>query len=215
MIKKIALISLRNDFLEKREERRDSIDIAIYKFVLDLGYIPILIPNEPISIKYLIEFTDIKNIGLVLLSGGNDLYFLKNQGANNIYIKRDKVETALINICELNEIPIIGICRGFQFVSTYLGAKIEKVYGHINTVHKINLESLEKYYSVNSFHSFGLKNKNLPSVIEPLGFHESDNTIEMFKTRNPFKSLNIMWHPERINGARNITIAIIKKFLNE
>ena len=213
MIKKIALISLRNDFLETRNERRDSIDISIYKLILDLGYIPMLIPNELETIKYIIEFNNIENIGLVLLSGGNDLNSLKNQGAKNIYLKRDAVEINLIKICEINSIPIIGICRGFQLISSYLGAKIEKVYGHVNTVHKIILKDSKETYFVNSFHSFGLKNINLPSELEPLGFHEYDDTIELFKTIKPFKSLNIMWHPERRNGERNMTITIIKNFL--
>ena len=37
-MKKFALISLRNDLILDRDERRDSIDIEIYNLVLDLGY---------------------------------------------------------------------------------------------------------------------------------------------------------------------------------
>ena len=42
---KIALISMRSDYLANRNERRDSIDENIYKMIHDLGFTPLLIAN--------------------------------------------------------------------------------------------------------------------------------------------------------------------------
>ena len=46
-MQKFALITLRNDYIDGRQERRDSLDIELYDLVLELGFIPILIPNVP------------------------------------------------------------------------------------------------------------------------------------------------------------------------
>ena len=125
LMKKFALISLRNDLIIDRNERRDSIDIEIYNLVLELGYIPILLPNEPIIIDYFEIIFKEKNIGLVLFSGGNDILKFKDNKNSNSYFKRDSTELKLINYCIAKTIPILSICRGFQLIASYLGGNIE------------------------------------------------------------------------------------------
>ena len=49
--------------------------------------------------------------------------------------------------------------------------------------------------------------------INPLAINKLDNTVEAFTTINPFKSLNLMWHPERKNGAKIESLNLIRKFL--
>ena len=212
-MKKFALISLRNDLILDRDERRDSIDIEIYNLVLELGYIPILLPNEPKIIDYFEIIFKEKNIGLVLLSGGNDINKFKDYKNSNSYLKRDKTELNLINYCIEKSVPILSICRGFQLITTYLGGNIEKIEGHINIKHKVSLIDLKEDIKVNSFHSFALKGQNLPKTIKPFALHKIDNTIEGFTTKEPFKSINIMWHPERANGSKEKTIKLIKSFI--
>ena len=43
----LALISLRNDHLNDRNETRDSIDTAIYDLISEINLIPLLVPNSP------------------------------------------------------------------------------------------------------------------------------------------------------------------------
>ena len=82
-MKKFALISLRNDFLSERDESRDSIDTEIYKLVIEIGFIPILLPNEFIILNHFDKIFKEENIGLVLLSGGNDINkFERRIGSN-------------------------------------------------------------------------------------------------------------------------------------
>ena len=210
---KVALISLRNDFINDRLERRDSLDIEIYSLVLELGFIPILIPNEPNITNYFNIVFKEENIGLVLFTGGNDLYQFDKEKNTNIYKKRDELEINLIKYCISNSIPILSICRGFQLIANYLGANIEKIENHININHEVNFINSKEKIIVNSFHNYCLKNKNLPIQIHPLATYKLDNTIEAFKTKSPFKSLNIMWHPERENGAKFKTLDLIKDSL--
>ena len=212
-MKKFALISLRNDYLSDRNESRDSIDTEIYKLVIQIGFIPVLLPNETIILNYLDKVFKEENIGLVLFTGGNDIYkFEKNIGSNT-YKKRDEIEINLINYCKEKSIPILSICRGFQLIADNLGANIEEIKNHINTNHEIKFIQSKEKILVNSFHGYGLLNKNLPPHIIPLAIYEIDNSIEAFTTNDPFLSLNIMWHPERKNGSKNKTKALIDKFL--
>ena len=67
---KIALISLRNDYIDSRSERRDSIDTKIYDLVSDIGLIPLPVPNEPIFMDKINTFINYKNVKCVILSGG-------------------------------------------------------------------------------------------------------------------------------------------------
>ena len=214
-MKKLALITLRNDYITQRSESRDSIDTEIYNLLLEIDSIPFLIPNTPAYVDNFDLFFNPAEIKFVLLSGGNDLNSLKDKGATNIYLKRDKIEISLINFCIKNNIPIIGICRGFQLIANYLGGSIDKVEDHINRIHKVEFIQPNKIIDVNSFHSFGLKQYNLPKNIKPIAYHKQDNTVECFKTERPFKSLNFMWHPERKNGAKKESIRLIKNFLNK
>lgn len=212
-MKKFALISLRNDFISEREESRDSIDTDIYKLVIEIGFIPILLPNELVILNHFDKIFKEENIGLVLLSGGNDINkFEKNIGSNT-YKKRDELELNLISYCKYKSIPILSICRGFQLIADHLGANIEKLENHINTNHAIKLLHSKEKIFVNSFHNYGLINKNIPNQIRPLAIYEIDNTIEAFTTIDPFSSLNIMWHPERKNGSKYKTIKLIENFL--
>ena len=74
---KIALISMRSDYLANRNERRDSIDENIYKMIHDLGFTPLLIANDLFAVSNLISKIEIDNIGLVVFSGGNDISCLE------------------------------------------------------------------------------------------------------------------------------------------
>ena len=212
-MKKFALISLRNDLIVNRKERRDSIDIEIYNLVFELGYIPILLPNEPTITDFFELIFKENNIALILLTGGNDIDKFKNKNGSNLYFKRDKLELNLIDYCISKSIPILSICRGFQLIANYLGGNIEKIEGHVDIVHEISLINLKEKINVNSFHSYGLKNNKLPSMIKPFALYKKDNTIEGFTTIEPFKSFNIMWHPERANGSRVKTLKLIKSFI--
>ncbi len=210
----LALISVRNDYIMSRSENRDSIDTEIYNLISEINLIPFLIPNEIKFISNLDTLIDHKIIRCAILSGGNDLSILEDKGGTNIYSKRDEVELNLIKFCLKNKIPIIGICRGFQLIASYLGAEINRVNNHINSIHEIKFHNSPLIIKVNSFHSFGLKNNNLPSNINIIGCHQKDNTIECFSTELPFRSINFMWHPERKNGCREETKKLIKSFLN-
>ena len=209
---KIALISMRSDYLVNRKERRDSIDENIYKMIHDLGFTPLLIANDLVSVSNLLSKIEIHNIGLVVFSGGNDLTFLENN--QNSWKIRDEVEEMLLSICIKNNLPILGICRGLQFIASKLGIKLERIKGHINTIHENRIINTDKYLDFNSFHSWGLKYTINQKLIKPIAICTLDQTIEAFYTNTNFHAICLMWHPERENGQYKFSIKIIKNFLS-
>ena len=74
---KIALLSVRNDYIMSRSENRDSIDTEIYNLISEINLIPFLIPNEIKFISNLDTLIDHKIIRCAILSGGNDLSILE------------------------------------------------------------------------------------------------------------------------------------------
>ena len=50
---------------------------------------------------------------------------------------RDKFEAKLVDLSIIKSIPILAVCRGFQFVNNYFGGSLEKIKNHSNTNHKI------------------------------------------------------------------------------
>ena len=55
----------------------------------------------------------IKNVAGVIFSGGNDLSLFNKNKAN---LFRDRQEKKLLTSCLKKKVPIIGVCRGFQFI---------------------------------------------------------------------------------------------------
>lgn len=143
----------------------------------------------------------------VILTGGNDLYKIKKKRFNKI---RDSKDSKLFNFAISNNIPVLGVCRGFQFIASKMGGTINKKKGHVKKKHilkvndKIFNQEIEKII-INSFHDY---------VVTKLSkkfrktYQLSDKSIELAISNNK-KILLMMFHPER----KNISDKIIKKII--
>ncbi len=146
-------------------------------------------------------------IGGVILTGGNDLYKIKKKRFNKI---RDIKDNKLLNYALSNNIPILGVCRGFQFIASKMGGVINKKKGHVNTRHilevndKIFNQKIKKI-NINSFHDYAVT--KLSKKFKKT-YKLSDKSIELALSKNK-KILLMMFHPER----KNISDKIIKKII--
>lgn len=156
--------------------------------------------------KYLLD----KKIDGLILSGGNDLNNLKKQKANYF---RDKEEAKILNFFLKEKIPILCVCRGFQFITHIFGGKLSKSKSHVIKNHKIFLTNSKSkknnFLQVNSFHNY--KINHLPKNFEIIATHQ-DKSIEIAKYKE--KILCLMFHPERKNFSQNKINNFIKEFLN-
>ena len=206
---------------ETQNTYRDPIDSLEHSYsnfwynVLDTKLIPLV---NTLSITDL----SFKNIDLIILSGGGSVpnKYLSNVQEKRIEQKnRDMLEAELLKYALLNKIPIIGICRGMQYINCLLGGTITNlVVSHSTGVDHEIVTKDGNTYTVNSFHNDGVLMSNLSNELLSMAVdQENPNLVEAFRHRSA-KVLGIQWHPERkfsnFNGY-NYTLSLIKEFIQK
>jgi len=160
---------------------------------------PVLVPNDPTkSPEYL------KDVKALILSGGDDIVLkTPDDESDNPNAIRDKSEIAIFEAAMERGIPVLGICRGLQFINWYFGGTLEKMpdaSGHVAKYHDITVTDAEGQnlipegtMNVNSFHQLDIAElgENLKIFAEdPNGVKEGIYHTEKDVTA-------ILWHPER------------------
>lgn len=186
-----------------RDEVGDILDSRIIDFVYSMGFFPIPISNYlmrenslEFSISKINEYlSEIMPDGL-LLTGGIDV---------GLSSKRDSTERYLLKKLEEKNKPVLGICRGMQFLGLMGGGKLKSVEGHVKTMHNISgmFEG-----EVNSFHNFGFY--KLPKEYNILA-KTKDGCIEAMLQKNK-RWMGLMWHPERTDNYNVEHIKILREF---
>ena len=179
---KPVLVSQRVDVIVGRKERRDALDQRLAAFLLHCGLLPLPVPNVPNAAKAMLASVSWSG---VVLSGGNDLHALGGDAP-----ERDAVESLLVSAAiELGR-PVIGICRGLQFLIYRDGGTLMPIAGHAATRHRLNLPARD---SVNSYHRWAIQ--SLPESWRSLA-QAPDATIEWGCSLGQ-NLWGVMWHPER------------------
>jgi len=189
--------------------------------LVQAGGVPVLIPCNLTDRTYK---TLCGRLDGVLFTGGGDIALDQfrcepHPSVSGVDEERDAIEFALLDILVHNEIPFLGICRGFQLINVGLGGTL---YSHIEDqmpgalkhynypefprsylAHKVKVKggtSLanilgETDLSVNSLHHQGVK--NIPAVLEPAAF-APDGLVEAVELpTHPF-GIAVQWHPESL-----------------
>lgn len=184
--------------------------------VLESGYLRCLetvfpqavvvpVPNDPDNAHRLFRAI---SPDLVVLTGGNDVPQScvakgEDTAAFDLVPGRDEVEEVLFHSATEESVPILGICRGMQFINCLLGGTVQTgLSSHRPGVaHSILVEAKE--YMVGSHHYHGIYAQNLASPLKPVavcadGIH---TLVEAFSgTIKASRILGIQWHPEREHG---------------
>jgi putative glutamine amidotransferase len=200
-------ITQRVDMIQSYGESRDALDQNWFRFLDACNIIAVPIPNALDNpVKYA------EDIGLkgLLLTGGNDITQLPNP--NNASIERDQTEQKLLNWASQKKYPVIGICRGMQYMAYLSGEELNPIHGHVATRHPLLFEgdsAQGETIEVNSFHNWGLKSLKANTVWE-VEARTLDGSIEsiIHKTK---KQRGIMWHPEREQDFSPRDIELIQK----
>ncbi|MBN1756396.1 gamma-glutamyl-gamma-aminobutyrate hydrolase family protein [bacterium] len=187
------------------------------------GGTPLILPNIDTNAKLDVSLPFLQGI---IFSGGGDydpsLYGQQNTHSTSLSPRRDKFEFLLLKHFE--DIPILGICRGFQLLNIYFGGTLhqdftlrkEKCLLHrgsdpVVTTHKIKItrDSLlwnilkEKEITVDSSHHQILD--SIPERVKPVAWSE-DGVVEAIEIPEKGFCLGVQWHPERINDQNSQTI---------
>lgn len=205
----ILLISTRVTEESSYVEKRSALAYDYVSFFESLGFTLIPIPSNSDNIE---RYFELEPQGVVL-SGGNTVCTRADTVdlPGGIYLERDRVEGALISGAIERRTPILGICRGMQFVNAYLGGSIRhRIGGHVANDHALlSNYSLWKDAAVNSYHDDGLRDEDLADGLDVLA-RSQDGFVEAFQhQKHPI--LGLQWHPERQNKAFDSDL--IKHFL--
>ena len=179
MMKALA-VSQRTDEVSIRGEVRDALDQNLISFLLHCNMIGYPVPNEICSSGAITQWLQYLSPKGVVLSGGTDI------GSNE---KRDATERALLLYALEMRLPVLGICRGMQFIATEAGVELEELQDHVSVRHQLFGDFQRE---VNSFHKFGFS--IVPPEYEVLA--RAGETIEAMKHKK-LKWEGWMWHPER------------------
>ena len=182
----------------ERNERNDALDQRWGKFFKRCGLTVLPIPNESTSALSIIDSAKPQG---VLLTGGGDITDLGGTTP-----ERDETERHMVDWARAQNLPVMGVCRGMQFIQNMFGISLQPVEGHIALRHTIR--GRNTIDDVNSFHGFGAF-----ETVPELEIHAKaeDGVIEAIAHKSE-KIYAIMWHPEREASFREPDIALFSKY---
>jgi len=170
--------------------------------------------------------SELARCNAIVFTGGEDVHpafykkpeYLPYCNAHDISIDRDEFEMKLMQHAEKEFLPVLGICRGLQFINVYYGGTLipdiptwgkynhSKSDYHTDRYHKVSVDNNSWLYSIvgtksgkiNSAHhqSADLVGKGLVA-----NAFSRDGIIEGLEKKDPavgaFLCL-VQWHPERM-----------------
>ncbi|MFM1525344.1 gamma-glutamyl-gamma-aminobutyrate hydrolase family protein [Helcococcus bovis] len=214
--------------------RRSYVNEDYCESVIKNGGIPYIIPmnSDDEVIRQHVE-----NIDALILSGGHDvtptLYGQEpHQKIGQTLLERDKFDYKLIKYAKERNIPILGICRGYQILNVYHGGTLyqdlslnKDVYIKHNQVgnptlltHTVNIEKgtkLHKFFEkdsmmVNSFH-----HQIVDKVADEfkVSAKSKDGVVEAFESKNYSFMIGVQWHPEMLHRVEESMNLLFKNLI--
>lgn len=153
-----------------------------------------------------------------------DVLLLTNGEDIGAHPPRDRTERALVEAAIEAGVPIIGVCRGHQFLNQHFGGNVVELtdelsadHNHDGKPHEIDtLDSprtadLPDRFAVNSYHDFGVTTGHVAPPLKP--FAMSDDGVVEGLYHPELSVISIQWHPERPLEERAPTDSLISRCL--
>ena len=173
------------------------------------------------------------DIAGICFSGGGDIaperYGEVDPGrvCENVSPERDELELSAARRALDADIPILGICRGFQLLNVALGGKLAlDVKGHQATgdeviAHTVNVAAGTKLarattagdVRVNSRHHQAVTPDGLAPALHATAHH--DGLVEAFESTEHRWVVGVQWHPERTREVDEAAARIFDAFVAE
>jgi len=180
-LKKILLTQ--KQIKDKNGATCDCLEKNYIDYFGDHRFIPVPMPNNPMAFKEMI-----KDKSLVVFTGGSDPF--KD-------CMRSLTENVLLGAAIKLGIPVLGICRGLQFINHYYGGCLAKTPETHKKLHRIviNSDTLPFEGNVNSFHDFCVKPQTVAVDLSVFAKSDDDVVEGLYWSEN--KVIAVQWHPER------------------
>ncbi|AWZ48505.1 gamma-glutamyl-gamma-aminobutyrate hydrolase [Clostridiaceae bacterium 14S0207] len=202
--------------------------------VINAGGIPFIIPFS--QDKEVAEMT-VEHIDGLILSGGHDVYPVNyneepEQKLGVVFPERDEFDFALLDAAEKRNIPVLGICRGFQIINVAHGGTlyqdlsyrdekcIKHSQGHTPSLatHSVKVEkdsSFGKIFGtdirINSFHHQVVK--EVGSSLKAVAFAK-DGVVEAIESSEGKLIFGTQWHPEMMAAKEEKMLNLFKYIID-
>ena len=159
----------------------------------------------------------------LLLTGGADIdparYGSTNRGSVAVEPERDELEAAAWAAADARQLPVLGICRGFQAINVFAGGTLlQDVGGHAGpgwssgpaAVHPLRLAADARLaaivapdgateLAVNTYHHQAVRATDLAPGLVATGWaaSEAGELVEAFEGRGDRFVVGVQCHPER------------------
>jgi gamma-glutamyl-gamma-aminobutyrate hydrolase PuuD len=127
-------------------------------------------------------------------------------------LERDELEFAAVGAALRRDIPVLGICRGFQLINVALGGRLVLDVAHhepddvdsVRLHHDVAIDARSKLaaasgraaLAVNSRHHQAVTSKELAPSLHATAF--VGDLVEAFESNEHRWVVGVQWHPERI-----------------
>lgn len=206
--KNVAIVFHQGDFRSVNYFQR-----KLYKGNVGCSQIDLNLEN----VDFYIDILD--QVDGVIFAGGNDFDPAIYGGGDRSLVEDydfsdDKADIRFLEACLDKDIPVLGVCRGFQLINIYFGGSLyedlpsqfSKKIKHRNgkdgfTSHNVTLEHNsrlfellgEENWTVNSYHHQGVKDLGQGLVVNA---RSDDGLVEAFENPSYKYLCGIQWHPE-------------------
>jgi putative glutamine amidotransferase len=173
------------------------------------------------------------DVDAICFSGGGDIAPERfgavdvEQVCENVIPARDETELAAARRALDADLPILGICRGFQLINVALGgslalhitghqAKGDEVISHTLTVEpgtKLAAATSAGEQRVNSRHHQAVTDGRLAPGLRATAHH--DGLVEAFESSGHRWVIGVQWHPERTAEVDAAAARIFESFVRE
>jgi len=191
-------ITQRVDIHPVYHERRDALDQR-WQLLADAANVELLrLPNNAAAALSLLKAIPVQGL---IFSGGNTLTSLGGDAP-----ERDETELALLTLAVKQHMPVLGVCRGMQFIQHYFGQTLIPVTGHVSQ--QITISAGSEIRQVNSYHQWGSYNCPAPLIVTAKA---ADGVVKACR-HDTLPLFGIMWHPERMSAFDPLDLQLIKGF---
>ena len=184
-------------------ERRDSISHDWLSLLRHWEMTPLPVPNIGIDAgRWLRD----QKPDLVVLTGGGDPAQPTERAAT---------ERTLLDHASEARIPVLGVCRGLQYINLFYGGALCDIDGHVATPHPVSIEPIwHGHYgaraTVNSYHDLGIRDAEVGDGLIAAARDDDGNIEAACHADLPLAA--IMWHPERtgaLDGDKTLVEALL------
>lgn len=201
-------VSMRTATDPQHGELRDAISKDWLDLLLRWGVAPLLIPNHLPDPTVLLEAAGVRHL---LLTNGDSL------GEPDAPGVRDLTEARLLAHAIEHGMPVLGVCRGLQFINHHFGGELCRDIGrasgetHVAVEHEVRTPEGGRY-RCNSFHDQGVMLDGLAGDLIASAWTTGGVVEALAHPELPVRA--VQWHPERPGAPRAEVEALFKWWLN-